>query len=196
MTDAVLGIDVSKNTLDTSLLAGAKPRSRSFANSSEGWRQLIAWLAKEKVRQVHACLEATGRYSLGIALALHEAGHVVSLVNPAQIRDFARTKLGRNKTDPVDAAHIREYAELFNPRPWTPAVAGPAAAVRTPDDPGRHGRQPDGMDEPQHQRPGGRQGAVAGQGDDPALHTRGSRPGHRADNRRRPGAVRQARPAG
>ena len=126
MTDAVLGIDVSKNTLDTSLLAGAKPRSRSFANSPDGWRQLIAWLAKEKVRQVHACLEATGRYSLGIALALHEAGHVVSLVNPAQIRDFARTKLGRNKTDQVDAAHIREYAELFKPRPWTP----PSPAVR------------------------------------------------------------------
>jgi transposase len=126
MTDAVLGIDVSKTTLDTSLLAGAKPRSRSFANSSEGWRQLIAWLAKEKVRQVHACLEATGRYSLGIALALHEAGHVVSLVNPAQIRDFARTKLGRNKTDQVDAAHIREYAELFKPRPWTP----PSPALR------------------------------------------------------------------
>src|SRR3954468_1047701 len=126
MIDAVLGIDVSKTTLDTSLLAGAKPRSRSFANSSEGWHQLIAWLAKEKVRQVHACLEATGRYSLGIALALHEAGHVVSLVNPAQIRDFARTKLGRNKTDPVDAAHIREYAELFKPRPWTP----PSPALR------------------------------------------------------------------
>src|SRR3954469_2200745 len=96
MTDAVLGIDVSKTTLDTSLLAGAKPRSRSFANSPDGWRQLIAWLTEHKIRQVHACLEATGRYSLGIAMALHEAGHVVSLVNPAQIRDFARTKLGRN----------------------------------------------------------------------------------------------------
>src|SRR4051794_8376809 len=160
MTDAVLGIDVSKTTLDTSLLAGTKPRSRSFANSPDGWRQLIAWLAKE-VRQ--ACLEATGRHSLGIALALHEAGHVVSIVNPAQIRDFARTKLGRNKTDPVDAAHTRDYPELFKPRPWAPTLAGSAAIVRTPDDPGRHGRQPDGMDEPQHQRPG--QGAVAGQGD-------------------------------
>jgi transposase len=108
------------------LLAGTKPRSRSFANSPDGWRQLIAWLTEHKIRQVHACLEATGRYSLGIALALHEAGHVVSLVNPAQIRDFARTKLGRNKTDPVDAAHIREYAELFKPRPWTP----PSPALR------------------------------------------------------------------
>src|SRR4051812_29082418 len=126
MTNAVLGIDVSKNTLDTSLLAGAKPRSRSFANSPDGWRKLIAWLTEHKIRQVHACLEATGRYSLGIALALHEAGHIVSLINPAQIRDFARTKLGRNKTDQVDAAHIREYAELFKPLPWTP----PSPALR------------------------------------------------------------------
>src|SRR3954453_23701349 len=126
MTNAVLGIDVSKNTLDTSLLAGAKPRCRSFANSPDGWRKLIAWLTEHKIRQVNACLEATGHYSLGIALALHEAGHIVSLVNPAQIRDFARTKLGRNKTDQVDAAHIREYAELFKPHPWTP----PSPALR------------------------------------------------------------------
>jgi transposase len=61
-----------------------------------------------------------------VALALHEAGHVVSVVNPAQIRDFARTKLGRNKTDKVDAALICEYAELFKPEPWTP----PSPAMR------------------------------------------------------------------
>ena len=50
----------------------------------------------------------------------------MSIVNPAQIRDFARTKLGRNKTDQVDDVHIREYAELFKPRPWTP----PSPAMR------------------------------------------------------------------
>ena len=126
MTDAVLGIDVSKNTFDTNLGAGTKARSKSFANSPAGWHHLIAWLGEHKIGQVHACLEATGRHGLGIALALHEAGHVVSIVNPAQIRDFARTKLGRNKTDQVDAVHIREYAELFKPRPWTP----PSPAMR------------------------------------------------------------------
>src|ERR1700674_2547906 len=126
MTDAVLGIDVSKNTFDTNLGAGTKARSQSFANSPDGWHHLIAWLGEHKIGQVHACLEATGRHGLGIALALHEAGHVVSIVNPAQIRDFARTKLGRNKTDQVDAGHIREYAELFKPRPWTP----PSPAMR------------------------------------------------------------------
>jgi transposase len=95
-------------------------RARSVANSSDGWRDLLDWLTSEKIRRVHACMESTGRYSLGIACALYEAGHIVSIVNPAQIRDFARTKLGRNKTDEVDAAHIREYCELFKPQPWAP----------------------------------------------------------------------------
>jgi hypothetical protein len=60
MTDAVLGIDVSKNTLDTSFLAGTKPRSRSFANSPDGWRQLIAWLAKEGVRHTSLLTQSIG----------------------------------------------------------------------------------------------------------------------------------------
>ena len=131
MTDAVLGIDVSKNTFDASLGAGTKVRSKSFTNSSDGWHQLIAWLGEHKIGRVHACLEATGRYGLGIALALHEAGYVVSIVNPAQIRNFARTKLGRNKTDQVDAVRIREYAELVQAASLDPAVASDAAFVRT-----------------------------------------------------------------
>jgi transposase len=119
--DGVLGIDVSKNTIDVSMSGCNKVRARSFANSADGWRHLLAWLISQKIQRVHACLESTGRYSIGIASALYDAGHVVSIVNPAQIRDFARTKLGRNKTDGVDASHIREYCELFKPQPWAPA---------------------------------------------------------------------------
>ena len=120
MIDGILGIDVSKNTLDASMSSCNKVRAKSFANSPDGWRHLLDWLISQKIRRVHACLESTGRYSLGIACKLNEAGHVVSIVNPAQIRDFARTKLGRNKTDAVDASHIREYCELFKPAPWSP----------------------------------------------------------------------------
>ena len=54
MTDAVLGIDVSKNTFDTNLGAGTKARSKSFANSPAGWHHLIAWLGEHKIGQVHA----------------------------------------------------------------------------------------------------------------------------------------------
>ena len=120
MIDGILGIDVSKDTLDVSMSSCSKVRTRRFANSPDGWRHILDWLITQKIRRVHACLESTGRYSLGIARELYEAGHVVSIVNPAQIRDFARTKLGRNKTDGVDALHIREYCELFKPQPWTP----------------------------------------------------------------------------
>jgi transposase len=126
MTTPELGIDVSKDTLDVSILIRGKPRRQHFANLPSGWTALQAWLRQNRVEHVHACLEATGRYSLGVALALHDAGHVVSLVNPAQIRDFARSRLGRNKTDQVDAAHIRDFAALFAPKPWTP----PSPALR------------------------------------------------------------------
>jgi transposase len=91
---------------------------------------MLSWLKAMGSKQAHVCMEATGRHSLALALALalalHDAGYVVSVVNPAQIRDFARTKLGRNETDKVDAALIRDYAALFNPVPWTP----PSHAMR------------------------------------------------------------------
>ena len=120
MSQSACGIDVSKATLNVSVMIGGKPLGRQFANTEEGYKSLINWLQHRKVGQVHACLEATGCYSLGAALALHEAGHTVSIVNPAQIRDFVRTRLGRNKTDQVDSGHIREYAGLFNPPAWRP----------------------------------------------------------------------------
>ena len=126
MSDAIVGIDVSKETLDANCARGQGKQGRIFANSPEGWKLILSWLKVMGSKQAHVCMEATGRHSLGVALALHEAGHVVSVVNPAQIRDFARTKLGRNKTDKVDAALIREYAELFKPEPWAP----PSPAMR------------------------------------------------------------------
>jgi transposase len=121
-----LGIDVSKDSLDLSLVAGGRPRHHKVANNAEGWRALSDWVRKNKVPRVHALLEATGYYSLGVALALHDAGHVVSVINPAQIRDFGRSKLGRNKTDKIDCGLIREFGEKFSPAPWSP----PSAALR------------------------------------------------------------------
>ena len=126
MSEPVLGIDVSKATLDVIILRRDKPRVHQVANSAEGWRALIEWLHRLNFGRVHACLEATGQYSLGVALALHEAGHVVSVINPAQIRDFSRSKLGRNKTDKADSALIRDYGVAFTPPAWSP----PSPALR------------------------------------------------------------------
>lgn len=127
MSESIVGIDVSKDTLDANCARGQRKQARTFENNPDGWKLMLSWLkAMGGSKQVHVCMEATGRHSLGVALALHDAGHSVSVVNPAQIRDFARTKLGRNKTDKVDAALIREYATLFKPGRWVP----PSPAMR------------------------------------------------------------------
>ena len=62
---------------------------------------MLAWFKAMGGKPAHACMEATGRHSLGVALARHDAGHVVSVVNPAQIRtspalNWAATKLTRS----------------------------------------------------------------------------------------------------
>ena len=123
---AWLGIDVSKRKFDVRVEWDGRTRAKVFANDPDGWQRLCTWLESLGIGHVHAGLEATGRYGEGLALALHERGHRVSLINPARIKHFARTKLGRNKTDTLDAALIGEYVRLFTPAIWVP----PAPAVR------------------------------------------------------------------
>jgi transposase len=122
MSDTVLGIDVSKAKLDVMLRRDERDSgvSGTFDNSPSGFKKLGQWLSKRKVEQVHACLEATGLYGDEVARFLHEAGHTVSIVNPAQIKKHAESQLRRNKTDAVDAAVIADFCLTHHPRPWTP----------------------------------------------------------------------------
>ena len=115
---------MSKETLDANCARGLRKQAKIFANSPDGWRLVLSWLKALGSKQAHVCMEATGRHSLGVALALYDAGHIVSVVNPAQIRDFARAKLGRNKTDKVDAALIGDYAALRGRRDLLLSVSG------------------------------------------------------------------------
>lgn len=116
-----LGIDISKDSFQLELSVNNKLRHRRFANRKEGFAELGAWLAKHKASPVHACLEATGPYSEALALYLHEQGHTVSVVNPAQIKAFGQSELLRNKDDRPDAGLIRRFCEKQQPAAWTPA---------------------------------------------------------------------------
>lgn len=120
MKSAVLGIDVGKSKCQAALLVAEKCRLKSLPNSPEGYAQLSAWLARQGVTSVHACLEATGPYGDDVALYLHEAGHTVSVVNPARIKNFGKSELVRNKTDQIDAVLIARFCEKHKPLPWTP----------------------------------------------------------------------------
>src|SRR3954451_22414497 len=120
---AWLGIDIAKQKFDVALNWNTRRRAKVFRNDAEGWQALLRWLTDLEGGSVHACLEATGRSGDGLALHLHDAGHRVSVVNPAQIKHFGRVKLGRNKTDRADAALICEYCRLFEPAAWIPPTA-------------------------------------------------------------------------
>lgn len=117
-----LGIDISKAKFDVALLRDdGKLRHKVFPNTTAGYKQLSAWLTRHRAQLVHACLEATGAYSEALAVYLHEAGHRVSIVNPAVIKAFAQTELSRTKTDKADAGLIARYCHKHQPQAWTPA---------------------------------------------------------------------------
>lgn len=121
MTLLPLGIDISKLKFDVALLRETgKLKHRVFPNSAAGFSQLSAWLEKQKAGRVHACLEATGAYSEALATYLHERGHVVSVVNPAQIKSYAESHLSRAKTDKADATLIARFCSERRPPQWSP----------------------------------------------------------------------------
>lgn len=124
-----VGIDVSKATLDVMLLQEEQQLHGVFDNHPTGFRKLIRWLEKRCVSSIHICLEATGRYGQAVATCLHEAGYIVSVVNPARPKAFAESQLSRQKTDKADALTIAQFCRSQQPAAWTPPRPGPTRAA-------------------------------------------------------------------
>ena len=108
-----VGIDVSKDRLDVHV----QPSGEGFAvaRQGEGLDQLV-----ERLRVLPAALvvlEATGGYETVVAAALAAAGLPLVVVNPRQIRDFARAAGQLAKTDRLDARIIARFAEAMRPEP-------------------------------------------------------------------------------
>jgi len=117
----ILGIDIAKEKFDIALYQGKElVATGQFANSAIGFKKLSQWLNNKAAGQVKACLEATGRYGDGLALYLHQAGHQVSMVNPARVKKYAESQLQRNKTDKLDARVIADFCRTQEPSLWTP----------------------------------------------------------------------------
>ncbi len=120
MSLAYLGLDIAKDTYQATLVSHGQRFRREFANRPGEFGRLLNWLHKHQAEQVHACLEATGRYGDDLALYLHQRGHRVSVVNPAQIKAYGRSQLRRTKTDPLDADLIADFCQTQQPSAWTP----------------------------------------------------------------------------
>jgi transposase len=121
MKEPVLGVDIAKKKFDVALLVNDKQKHKVFTNNQEGFRELLGWLKKKGVEHVHLCLEASSTYGDELATYMHDAGHTVSIVNPARIKGFAQSELMRTKNDKVDAGLIARFCLAMHPEPWAPA---------------------------------------------------------------------------
>lgn len=108
-----IGIDVAKDRLDVHV----RPSGQSFAvtRDGEGLATLTERLMALKPELI--VLEATGGFEVTVAAALGSAKLPLAVINPRQIRDFARATGKLAKTDALDAAAIAHFAEAIRPEP-------------------------------------------------------------------------------
>ena len=120
-----LGMDVAKAKLDCCLLldeASSRRKAKVVSNTKSGIADLLVCVAKQNVssKELHVVMEGTGVYHEQAALALADAGVTVSIVNPAQVKDFGRGLAVRTKTDGVDSFVLARYGALLKPAAWVP----------------------------------------------------------------------------
>jgi transposase len=123
MEETFVGVDIAKERLDVHLLPEGE--TLVVGRDHAGLERLIAWLGGRHVKLV--VMEATGGFEVTVASALAVARLPLAVVNPRQIRDFARATGKLAKTDALDAASIAHFAAAIRPEP---RPLPEAAAVR------------------------------------------------------------------
>ena len=124
--DVMIGVDVSKAKLDCLWLKDSqtlKVKTKVLANTAEGHRHLVAWVEQQTGVPLADCcfvMEATGVYHEALAYHLHDAGARVCVVNPAHVRNFAKSLGSRSKTDKKDSMVLARFGLSHTPRAWQP----------------------------------------------------------------------------
>ena len=108
MIPSIIGVDVSKDTLDAH--ARNAKQNRQFANSAAGVAELVAW-AKSHV-PTRIIFESTGPYQKLAVGALLTEGLPAVVVNARQVRDFAKGTGQLAKTDAIDASILAHFGEV------------------------------------------------------------------------------------
>jgi transposase len=111
-SELFIGIDVSKARLD----GAARPAPLTFQqpNDPAGLAAVVALLLPLKPALI--VLEATGGLELPLVAALSAAGLAVAVVNPRQVRDFAKATGRLAKNDTIDAAVLAHFAQAIRPQ--------------------------------------------------------------------------------
>lgn len=106
------GIDTGKDRLDVAVHGRGCPFT--VENTPAGWQSLAARLSQEGVQRVG--IEASGSYERGVARHLQAAGFTVAVLQPLQVRAFARLHLRRAKSDRIDAVLIAACTHVLDPK--------------------------------------------------------------------------------
>jgi transposase len=111
--DVVVGIDVAKAVLDVAV----RPQGagRQLANEASGIAEVVGWLRALQPQLI--VVEATGGYEAPLVAELGIAGLPVAVVNPRQVRDFARATGRLAKTDRLDAQVLAHFGQAVRPIP-------------------------------------------------------------------------------
>ncbi len=122
-----VGVDIAAATFTTTWSCDAQVilRPRTFPQTSAGFAAFLQQLRQTGTAPAATLIvmEATGSYWITLALTLHEAGYVVSVVNPAQVHDYVKSLPRKGKTDALDASYLTQFAAERHPTPWTPPPA-------------------------------------------------------------------------
>lgn len=107
----VIGLDISKDTIDVTLItAKGEIDYIKIGNSHEGFEKLIVWIKTKRVRKIAISMEATGVYYEQAAEYL-SAVYTVYVINPLKIKDYAKSQFSHTKTDKADSKLIADYAK-------------------------------------------------------------------------------------
>ena len=114
--DVFVGLDIAKGTL----AAAVRPSGAQWDQATDPAGCLALVERLRPLTPTLIVLEATGGYELPVVLGLLEADLPVAVVNPRQVRQFARATGTLAKTDPLDARILAHFAEAIRPAPRGP----------------------------------------------------------------------------
>lgn len=117
-----IGVDVAKDVIDVAAGDAAVVRIARTRERVEAWAMRVP-------RKARVVLEATGGYEQLVARALRARGIAVSIVNPRQVRDFAKATGHLAKTDRIDARVLAHFGRALRPR-VTVALSTDVQALR------------------------------------------------------------------
>lgn len=114
-----VGVDIAKSKFDAQILISDKKMHKQFDNTSSGFRLFLKWISKHH-QPLWVGMESTGHYSEPLADFLFHQNIKVSVINPLQIKHFAKSKLTRNKNDILDARIIADFVQTMQPKSYVP----------------------------------------------------------------------------